>query len=346
MRSRAILLLTLLLTGGFMVSRAQQSNGTYSFLRATNSARVAALGGLPLPLYDDDIQLALFNPAAISEGMNNKLGLSYVDYYTDINFASAQYARTFEHIGSFAATVQYHNYGHFDEASEGGIVMGEFSSSDFSVNLGWGRQLTPHWSIGAAIKYAGLQYESYSAGAIGTDIAGMYRADNGWVFSLNARNIGVQLFNNINADSSPLPFSLDFGASHKLEHLPVTIMLWYDDIQHWNKLMLTPIYIEEHTNPLTGQLEEEGAVAKFVRNAACHLVVGGELTLGKNIVLRSAFDYGQRYAMNVPQARTLVGFSAGLAVKVKMFEISYARARNSIAVSPNYLTITLDLNKF
>ena len=343
MRKHIILILILLMAIG---ASAQQANGTYSFLRATNSARVAALGGLPLPLYDNDIQLSLFNPATIGEGMSNKLGLSYVDYYTDINFATAQYARTFEHIGSFAATVQYHNYGHFDEASEGGIVMGEFSSSDFSINLGWGRQLTPHWNIGAAIKYAGLQYERYSAGALGVDVAGMYHADNGWVFSLNARNIGTQLFNNINADSSRLPFSLDFGASRKLDHLPVTVMFWYDDIQHWDKLLTTPIYVEQHTNPTTGELEPESKVAQFTRNLACHFVVGGELTLGKNIVLRSAFNYGQRYAMNVPTARTLVGFSAGVGVKVKMFEISYARARNNIVVSPNYLTITMDLNKF
>ena len=343
MRRTIIVILTLLIS---VAALAQQSNGTYSFLRATNSARVAALGGLPLPLYDDDIQLALFNPAAISEEMSNKLGLSYVDYFTDINFATAQYARTFENIGSFAATVQYHNYGRFDEASESGIVMGEFSSSDFSINLGWGRQLTPHWNIGAAFKYAGLQYERYSAGAIGVDVAGMYHADNGWVFSLNARNIGVQLFNNINTDNSALPFSLDFGASRKLEHLPITVMLWYDDIQKWNKIYETPLYIEQHTDPITGVYSPESGVARFTRNLACHLVIGGELTLGKNIVLRSAFNYGQRYAMNVPQARTLVGFSAGLAVRVKMFEISYARARNSIAVSPNYLTITMDLNKF
>lgn len=346
MRSRTILLLTLLLTGGFMVSRAQQTNGTYSFLRTTNSARVAALGGLPLPICDNDIQLSTFNPATIGEGMSNKMGLSYVDYYTDINFATLQYAHTFNTIGSFAATVQYHNYGHFDETSESGVVMGEFSSSDFSVNIGWGRQLTPHWNIGAAFKYAGLQYESYSAGALAADLAGMYRTDNGWVFSLTARNIGTQLFNNIDARHSPLPFSLDFGASHQLEHLPVAVMLWYDDIQHWNKLMMTPTYIEQHTDPTTGEVVLENGVARFVRNLACHVVVGGELYLGKNIVLRSAFNYGQRYAMDVPQERTLVGFSAGLAVKIKMFEISYARARNSVVVSPNYLTITMDLNKF
>ena len=343
MRKFIITLLTLMMAAGVT---AQESRGTYSFLRTTNSARVAALGGLPLPIYDDDIQLSTFNPATIGEGMSNKLGLSYVDYYTDINFATLQYARTFNALGSFAATVQYHNYGHFDETSESGVVTGDFGCSDFSVNLGWGRQLTPNWSIGAALKYAGLQYESYSAGALAVDVAGMYHSDNGWIFSLNARNIGTQLFNNINADHDPLPFSLDLGASRKLEHLPVTVMLWFDDLQHWNKFVMTPTYIEKHTNPITGELEPEGAVARFARNAACHFVLGGELALSKNIVLRSAFNYGERYTMDVPQSRTLVGFSAGVAVKVKMFEISYARARDNITVAPNYLTITLDLNKF
>lgn len=325
---------------------AQQTNGTYSFLRTTNSARVAALGGLPLPVADDDIQLSTFNPAAIGEGMGEKMGLSYVDYYTDINFATLQYSHTFSELGSFAGTVQYHNYGHFEETTESGVVAGEFSCADFSVNLGWGRQLTPNWNIGAAIKYAGIQYESYSAGALAVDVAGMYHTDNGWTIGLTARNIGTQLFNNINSERDPLPFSLDLGASRRLEHLPITVMLWYDDIQHWNKLMQTPVYIEQHTDPITGELVEESKVAQFIRNAACHFVVGGELNLGKNIVIRSAFDYGQRYAMNVPQARTTVGFSVGAAVRIKMFEISYARSRSNINVSPNYLTIALDLNKF
>jgi hypothetical protein len=325
---------------------AQQANGTYSFLSATNSARVAALGGLPLPLYDNDIQLSTFNPATIGEGMHNKLGLSYVDYYADINFATLQYARTFSKIGSFAATVQYHNYGHFDETTEGGMIVSDFSCSDFSVNLGWGRKLTPHWNIGAALKYAGIQYESYSAGAIAVDVAGMYHTDAGWIFSLAARNIGAQLFNNFDYRHCRLPFSIDLGASRKLEHLPLTVMFWYDDLQKWNKFVMTPTYIEKHTNPLTGEFEPESKMTQFARNLFCHVVVGGELTIGKNIVLRSAFNYGQRWVMDVPKDRTLVGFSAGLAVKIKMFEISYARSRNSIVASPNYLTITMDLNKF
>ena len=116
---RTILILTLVL-GWMACATAQQANGTYSFLRATNSARVAALGGLPLPVLDSDIQFSTFNPAAIDADMSNKLGLSYVDYFTDINFGTVQYARYFEKVGAFAATVQFHNYGHFDETSEGG----------------------------------------------------------------------------------------------------------------------------------------------------------------------------------------------------------------------------------
>ena len=175
MRKTVIIILALMMAVG---ASAQQANGTYSFLRATNSARVAALGGLPLPMDDNDIQLSTFNPAAINEGMNNKLGLSYVDYFTDINFATVQYSHTFDKVGSFAATVQYHNYGHFDETSESGMITGDFSCNDFSVNLGWGRRLSPNWSIGAAIKYAGLQHEMYHAGAMAVDLGGMYLADN------------------------------------------------------------------------------------------------------------------------------------------------------------------------
>lgn len=334
------------MTGLAISSEAQQANGTYSFLRATNSARVAALGGLPLPIDDSDIQLSTFNPAAINEGMNNKLGLSYVDYFTDINFITAQYSHTFDQLGSFAATIQYHNYGNFDETSESGMVTGDFSCNDFSVNLGWGRRLTPHWNIGAAIKYAGLQHDIYHAGALAVDVGGMYLADNGWILSLNARNIGTQLFNNFDTRHTPLPFSLDFGASKRLEHLPVTVMLWYNDIQKWNKYVVTPIEQEQNTDPLTGEVNNGSLVGRFAKNLACHLVVGGELNIGKNLVLRSAFNYGKRHAMDVPENRTLVGFSAGLGVNIKMFEISYARSRDNITAAPNYLTITMDLNKF
>ena len=343
---KKILISLALLLGLTIIVKAQQANGSYTFLNTTSSARVAALGGLPLPMDDGDIQLATFNPAAIDSTTHGKLGLSYVDYYSDINLATAQYSHTFEKAGSFTATVQYLNYGHFDETSESGVMIGDFSGSEYALTMGWGRHLTPHWSIGAAFKYAGRQLESYAAGAMAVDVAGSYRADNGWLFLLTARNLGIQLFNNFDYRTSYLPLSIDFGASRHLEHLPVNVYLWYNDIQKWNKMFDDPLDLAGNYDPLTNEIKEESKFLRFTKNLASHFVIGGELFVGKNIVLRAAYNYGQRRTMNVPEARTLVGFSAGVAVKIKMFEISYARSRSSIASSPNYLTITMDLNKF
>ena len=154
---------------------AQQENGTYTFLNTTNSARVAALGGVPLPIYDSDIQLSAFNPSLINSEMNNSMSLSYVDYFTDINFGTIQYGRTFEKIGSFVGTVQYHNYGDFFYSDEtGNVEETEFSVSDYAIYIGWGRKLNDRLSIGANLKFAGIQYESNSSFAVAIDVAGTY----------------------------------------------------------------------------------------------------------------------------------------------------------------------------
>ena len=54
---------------------AQVSDGLYRALTDANSARVVALGGLPLPVHDGDLQTAVFNPSAISPEMNNQMTL-------------------------------------------------------------------------------------------------------------------------------------------------------------------------------------------------------------------------------------------------------------------------------
>lgn len=342
MKRISLITLTMLLCLA-ITTQAQQPKGKYAFLRTTNSARVAALGGLPLPLSDGDIQLSAFNPSSINEDMNNSLSLSYVDYYTDINYLSAQYSHTFDNIGSFVGTVQYHNFGTFQETSESGIEMGDFTCAHYSINIGWGRSLSERWTIGAAMKFAALQDEAYHSGALAVDVATSYHSSNDWLFTLAARNIGAQLYNNIDNDNGSLPWSLDLAASRRLEHLPLTFIFWYDDIQKWNKLYDDPLDLEGNYDPMTGQMITDGKVEHFAKNLVCHLGIGGELNLGKNLVLRAAYNYGQRHNMTVPQNRTLVGFSVGFGVKIKKFQIDYARSRQNIMASPNYLTLTVKL---
>ena len=328
---------------------AQVTNGTFRALTDANSARVVALGGLPLPVHDGDLQTAVFNPSAISPEMNNQMTLSYVgDFNIGTNFATAQYSHTFEHLGSFAASVQYYNYGDMQYASESGYTDGStFNVSDYAVTLGWGRELTDKWSIGANLKYAGLQYESSRAGALGVDVAATYWSYSNWAFTLAARNIGRQLYcEEMYLENKWLPFSLDFMASKKLDHLPLTIIMGYKDIQHWNKLYYDPLDLAGYYDPITGDYNEPSKAAKFFTNLGCHLVIGGEMALGKNLVLRASYNYETYRNMGVPEKRSLVGFSAGFGVKIKAFQLDYARSRNNIVGSPNFLTLRIDLSKF
>ena len=342
-------LLTIMLGLGSLCLKAQVTNGTYRALTDANSARVVAFGGLPLPMHDGDLQTAVFNPSAISPEMNNQLTLSYVgDFHLGTNFGTAQYSHTFDKVGSFAASVQYYNYGNMQYASESCQTDGStFNVSDYAVTLGWGRELTDKWSIGANLKYAGLQYESGRAGALGVDVAATYWAYSNWAFTLAARNVGMQLFSQeLYMVDKWLPLSLDFMASKKLDHLPLTIIMGYKDIQHWNKLYDDPLDLEGNYDPITGTMNEPSKVGKFFTNLGCHLVIGGEMAIGKNLFLRASYNYETHHKMDVPEARTLVGFSAGFGVKIKAFQIDYALSRNNIVGSPHFLTLRLDLSKF
>ena len=325
------------------------TNGTYRALTDANSARVVALGGLPLPVHDGDLQTAVFNPSAISPEMNDQLTFSYVgDFKVGTNFATAQYSHTFDKVGSFAASVQYYNYGNMQYASEDGTTDGStFNVSDYAVTIGWGRELTDKWSIGANLKYAGLQYETGRAGALGVDVAATYWSYSNWAFTLAARNIGRQVFSKeLDVEDKWLPFSLDFMASKKLNHLPLTIIAGYKDIQHWNKLYSDPLDLAEHYNPVTGEYDEPSKAAKFFSNLGCHLIIGGEVAIGKNLFVRASYNYETYRNLTVPQKRSLVGLSAGFGVKIKMFQLDYAISRNNIVGAPHFLTLRVDLSKF
>ena len=91
---------------------SQVYDGLYRTLTSPHTARMAAMGNMTLPMHDGDLQTVLFNPSSICPSMNNQISLSYVgDFKLGTNYAMAQYSHTFNGVSSFAATVQYNNYG-------------------------------------------------------------------------------------------------------------------------------------------------------------------------------------------------------------------------------------------
>lgn len=327
--------------------QGQTTKGAYSFLDMTSSARVAALGNTDLSIYDSDIELGIYNPSLINSDMHNDIVLSYVNYYADINYGMAQYGRTFNKIGSFAATVQFHSYGSMKYADEQGNVDGStFTPSDYNIMIGWGRQLTPHWSIGANVKFAGVQFERYKTFALAADVAGSYRTDNGWMFSATARNIGYELYSNFAGDRNKLPFHLDAAVSKRLEHVPFLFSIVYENIQKWDLSYDDPLDLEGNYDPISGTKKSKSKGAKFADNLMRHLVFGGEIYIGKNLVLRAAYNYGMRQNLKTPTAKGLCGFSYGIGIRIWELSINYSRSEMHIYGSPNYITISTNLVRF
>ncbi|MCF8388892.1 MAG: PorV/PorQ family protein, partial [Bacteroidales bacterium] len=149
-------------------------DNTYEFLNLPNSARITALGGNFFAVKDNDIALAQSNPSLITKEMHNNLALSYVDYFSDINYGFVSYGRSFPKIGNYVATMQYINYGDFLWTDETGRELGEFTAGEFAFNLGWGRQLDSNFSIGANLKGIYSSFDEYNSFGLAGDVAGTY----------------------------------------------------------------------------------------------------------------------------------------------------------------------------
>ncbi|NJK85178.1 MAG: hypothetical protein HC906_03670 [Bacteroidales bacterium] len=58
----------------------QPGGKAFQFLDETNSARIAALGGKAIAVYDNDLNMPYFNPSLLNSEMDKHLVLNYVNF--------------------------------------------------------------------------------------------------------------------------------------------------------------------------------------------------------------------------------------------------------------------------
>jgi hypothetical protein len=323
-------------------------SSTYQFLNLSNSARVSAMGGNALAIKDGDLCLALYNPSLLSKSMNNNLALSFVDYYSDINYGFASYSRTLKKLGVFDAGIQFASYGKFTEADETGAILGTFKSADYCLSLGWARQLDSLFSIGANLKtiYSNY-YQQYNSFGIAVDIAATYfNSKKNFSLSLLAKNIGRELHTYVNGNTEPLPFEVQLGLSKKLEHVPFRISIVAQHLEVWDLTYEDPNNPTLTVDPLTNEPIPEKKVSKFADKLARHFVFGGEFSIMKSLFIRVGYNYQRRKELLIDTRKSTVGFSWGLEIKISKFQISYARSKYHLVGSPNTITVCTNLSDF
>ena len=342
------ILFLFLLAGILLNTQAYSQIGgdnTYDFLNLTSSPRIAAMGGDFLTIQDNDITLAPTNPSLINPGLDSYLGVNFVDFYSDINYGTAAYSKTFEKTGSFVASVQYFNYGEFDGADVSGLQTGTFNASETAVAIGWGRQLDSLFSIGSNLKFIYSGLESYNSYGLAVDVAGSYTSrDRSFVASLIAKNIGRQLKAYEGGEIEPLPFELQIGLSKRLKHLPFRYSVLINHLDKWDLRYEDPS--TQNIDPISGEKIEDSDIEKFADNFMRHIVLGGELMIGKNLSLRAGYNYKRRQELKITEKTSTVGFSWGIGIRISKFHINYARSTWHLAGSPNYISVTTRLSEF
>lgn len=86
--------ITALLLLIFSVLRAQDGTSAFQFLKLPFSAHASALGGENISIIEDDLTMAVQNPALLSCVADKTLNLNYMLYMDGVNVGGAAFART------------------------------------------------------------------------------------------------------------------------------------------------------------------------------------------------------------------------------------------------------------
>ena len=103
--------ITALLLLIFSVLRAQDGTSAFQFLKLPFSAHASALGGENISIIEDDLTMAVQNPALLSCVADKTLNLNYMLYMDGVNVGGAAFARTAGKRSTWAITAQYVDYG-------------------------------------------------------------------------------------------------------------------------------------------------------------------------------------------------------------------------------------------
>ncbi len=320
---------------------------TYDFLNLSASARVNALGGIQVGLIDDsELSLTYYNPATLMPGMHNSFSVNYIDYIADIRYGYAAYSRHFDNIGSFAAAMQFVNYGSFREADEQGNLSGNtFSAGDYALNLIYSRNVWDNITVGGNLKPIYSSYENYNSFGIAADLGATYIDSTGnFSAGLVLKNMGVQLttYDRTEGSREPLPFNLQAGFSQRLAHAPFRFSVTLQHLTNWELSDKSTWDFDHKTESEIVVGSSDDIFKQFLR----HTILGVEFIPSENFTIGLGYNFQRRYELSIKENPGAIGLSGGFTVKVSKFRVSYAIASYHLSGTSNTFSITTSLSEF
>ncbi len=329
----------------FILTLSQAQIGgrsVYQFLNIVPSARVAGQGGNAIANPEADLNFALWNPSLLNSDMHGQVSISMVDYLSDILLGDVSYARHYENVGTFYASLRYLNYGDFERTDPLGVKLGTFSATDYALTLGYAYTLDTNWSFGGNLKFIQSRFDSYTSTGMALDLSATYQIpQRRMVLAFVAKNIGFQ-FNPYHQERESLPFELQVGFSNRFEHLPLRWQITLEQLETFDLRYRDPG--DRVVNQLTGEVEEDGP--GMINNVLRHVVVGLEFAPTRSFNIQFGYNFRKRQELNLDTRRTSAGFSVGMGIKISKFRINYARNMYHVAGGANHFSIITDIGDF
>ncbi|MBK6481720.1 MAG: type IX secretion system protein PorQ [Chitinophagaceae bacterium] len=318
----------------------------FLFLNESPSARITAMGGNFISVFDDDPALGYQNPALLNGSMHNRLSINFQDNVADITKGYAGFVHSFDNLKTtFNAGIQYANYGDFTATDEIGNITGEFNGAEYAFTIGAGRQYIERFSYGANITFISSQFESYHSNGAALSLAGAYHdSAQGFTATIMFKNVGTQFKTYTSGNKEPLPFDIQAGISKRLTHTPFLFSLVLHDLYRWDLRYNDPNESDQSAIIIdSSQVTNEKSY--FVDNLFLHTIIGTEIYIGRNVRINIAYNHQRRQELAVELRKGLSGFSFGAGVRINRFNVSYGRAIYNVAGGINHFSLGVNLDE-
>lgn len=174
MRKILVILVIVLLATSVSAQLSKVGSAGAQFLKINVGSRYQAMGGAGVSTAGD-VYSMYWNPAGLADIESSEISFTNVNYVLDVNLNYVAYARYFEDVGVFGASVTVLSmddqeiYNYDDDGGSGNF----FSASSYSAGLSFARRLTSRFSFGATVKYVTEKIHLESA--------------SGWAFDLGTQ---------------------------------------------------------------------------------------------------------------------------------------------------------------
>ncbi len=235
--------------------------------------------------------------------MSRSLSLAAVNHLSDVSAGTVLYARTLRGVDA-AASIRYLSYGSFDRAADDGTTDGTtFGASEAAITLTAAQTVAPRLRVGGNVHALFATLDDARAQALAADLGATYEIPSQrLVFGASVNNVGTVL-SSLGTVTDTLRSDVRLSVAKRLQYVPLTLTVTGYDL-------------------LGG--EGVGSDSSAVVRAFDHVLVGGELALGRALTARAGYSPRRGRALRGDGRLDLAGLSAGFGLTLRRFALDYA----------------------